>query len=121
MLALAKKELREPKGRAYRSGGVRRTHDRRQAERWIEGGLAAAGLRAEELAGLPGSDPRKVALARLLWQRTTESQQWIAERLQMRSAANVSQQIRRQPVGTTTLPNALRVFLKVEALSRFEP
>ena len=121
MLALAKGRLAEPKGRAYRSGGVRRTHDQRQAERWIKDGLVAAGLREDQLAGMPGSDPRKVALARLLWRSTTVSQQWIAERLQMRSAANVSQQIRRQPAATPNLPDSLRGFVEGERQSRIEP
>jgi hypothetical protein len=40
-------------------------------------------------------DPRKLALAGLLWKETTVSQQWIAGRLSMRSAANVSEQLRR--------------------------
>ena len=42
-----------------------------------------------------GSDPRKVSLAGLLWRRTTVTQEWLAEKLQMRSAANVSQLLRR--------------------------
>lgn len=32
---------------------------------------------------------------RLLWRRTKASQEWLAEKLQMSSAANVSQQLRR--------------------------
>jgi hypothetical protein len=32
------------------------------------------------LAGLKGSDPRKLALAELLWKQTTVSQEWIAGR-----------------------------------------
>jgi hypothetical protein len=40
-----------------------------------------------------GSDPRKVLLADLLWRRTVVSQEWLAEKLQMKSAANVSQQL----------------------------
>jgi hypothetical protein len=49
----------------------------------------------KDLPGLKGSDLRKLALAELLWKRTTVSQEWIAEKLSMRSAANVSQQLRR--------------------------
>lgn len=47
--------------------------------------------------GGPGlvANPRKLALAKLLWTRTTVSQDGIAEKLSMRSAANVSQQLRR--------------------------
>jgi hypothetical protein len=42
--------------------------------------LAAAGLTAKDLPGLKGSDPSKLVLA---------------EKLEMKSAANVSQQLRR--------------------------
>ena len=45
-----------------------------------------------------GSDPRKVSLAELLWSRTTVTQEWLAEKLQMRTAANVSQLLRRAVV-----------------------
>ncbi len=34
-------------------------------------------------------------LADLLWRRTVVWQEWLAEKLRMRSAANVSQQMRR--------------------------
>ncbi|MBE7495646.1 MAG: hypothetical protein HS117_11910 [Verrucomicrobiaceae bacterium] len=44
---------------------------------------------------MKGSDPRKVLLADLLWRRTVVSQEWLAEKLEMKSAANVSQQLRR--------------------------
>ena len=58
-------------------------------------GLNAAGLVAKDLPSLKGSDPRKLALAELLWKRTTVSQEWISQKLSMRSAPNVSQQLRR--------------------------
>jgi hypothetical protein len=122
MLVLARQALGETKGRAYRSGGVRRSHDTHQAERWLREGLVAAGLVEDDLAGLPGSDPRKVALAELLSRGTTVTQPWIAERLQMRSAANVSQQLRRGlPRSGKSLPTALRYFLRKHTVSRFEP
>lgn len=78
-----------------RIGGQCANIDRRRLEQWLRAGLVAAGLTEEDLAVLPGSDPRKVALARLLWRGTTVSQGWLAERLAMRSAANVSQLLRR--------------------------
>jgi putative transposase len=85
-----------------------------RAERWLREGLPAAGLNEKELAATPGSDPRKVALARLLRRDTTVSQVWLAERLAMRSAANVSQQLRR--VGTErikgNLPKSLASFVE---------
>ena len=73
MLALAN-TVSKPKGRAYRSGGVHHANDEKQAEQWIREGLVAAGLKEAELEEWPGSDARKVALARLLWQRTTVTQ-----------------------------------------------
>jgi hypothetical protein len=60
------------------------------------GGMSReAGLQEKQLTSLPGSDPRKVALTTLLIARTIARQGWIADRLVMRSAANVSQQVRR--------------------------
>ena len=46
---------------------------------------------------MPGcrSDERKVLQAALLWRRTVVSQEWLAEKRRMKSAANVSQQMKR--------------------------
>ncbi len=114
MLKLARKTLGRAKSRAYRGVAVRRAHGLERAEEWLREGLAAAGLNEQELGATPGSDPRKVALARLLWRGTTVSQVWLAQRLAMRSAANVSQQLRR--VGTQRLkgnvPKSLGSFLE---------
>ncbi len=92
--ALLKKEG-APKSRAYRKQAPVREHSERQAEAWLAEGLKAAGMKCRELAQVKGSDPRKVLLADLLWRRTVVSQEWLAEKLVMSSAANVSQQIRR--------------------------
>lgn len=81
--------------RAYRKTPQVKAHGGEQAERWLAEGLQVAGLVAKDLPDLKGSDPRKLALAELLWKRTTVSQELIAEKLSMRSAANVSQQLRR--------------------------
>ncbi len=95
LLKLAGKTLGRTKSRAYRGVAIRRAHGLERAEQWLREGLAAAGLDEKELAAIPGSDPRKIVLARLLWRGTTVSQVWLAERLAMRTAANVSQQLRR--------------------------
>ena len=58
-------------------------------------GLSAAGLKVEELGGLRGSDPRKVAIGRIIRDRTAVGMKWLSERLEMKSAANASQQIKR--------------------------
>ena len=60
------------------SAALFRAHDEREAQRLLDGGLAAAGLSAKELDSLPGSDVRKVALANLLLERTLARQRWIA-------------------------------------------
>jgi REP element-mobilizing transposase RayT len=113
MLRLAEKGLDRTKSRAYRGAAVRQAHGLEQAERWLRDGLRAAGLDQRQLERSPGSDPRKIALAQLLWRRTTISQGWLAERLAMRSAANVSQQLRRASAARLNpqLPKALRTFL----------
>lgn len=111
VLDLAKEALERPKGRAYRSAQARCWHDEAQAARWLGEGLAAAGLSKKDLAKLKGSDPRKVALAKWLWENHTVSQSWLAERLQMKSAANVSQQIRRVQLRGDVLPHELKSFL----------
>jgi REP element-mobilizing transposase RayT len=45
----------------------------------------------------PGSDLRKVTIARVIWEQTTVSMSWLAQHLHphLRNAANASQQIRR--------------------------
>ena len=98
MRKLAETKLNWMKSRAYRSAAARQTHGVEQAQRWLQEGLEAAGLAQEDLSRVPGSDPRKVSLAELLWSRTTVTQEWLAEKLQMRSAANVSQLLRRAVV-----------------------
>ena len=77
-------------------------------------GLKAGGLRAGSLSKVKGSDPRKVLLADLLWRRTVVSQEWLAEKLALKSAANVSQQLRRLDgkVAIKKVPGELKHFLE---------
>jgi hypothetical protein len=101
MLQLADRVLgKKPANRTYRSGAVAKAHGLKSAANLVREGLALAGLREGELDRLPGSDPRKVAIARAVWEETTVSLGWIAERLRMRSAANVSQILRRNRLGS---------------------
>jgi tetratricopeptide (TPR) repeat protein len=92
MLQLAGNGTETRRNRTYRSAPLFQAHNEKEARRLLEGGLAAAGLSARELDSLPGSDVRKVALASLILERTVARQSWIADKLAMRSAANVSQQ-----------------------------
>jgi hypothetical protein len=61
MLKLAKAPLKRARSRSYRGEPVKRAHDEKQAEQWLREGLKAAGLSAEEVQALLGSDARKVA------------------------------------------------------------
>ena len=81
----------------------------------LKDGLAAAGLGAKDLPRIEGSAPQKLALAELLWKRTTVSPEWIAEQLAMRSALNVSRQLRQfdRARANTKFPPERRGFLKV--------
>jgi len=74
--------------------------------------LAAAGLSVKELSSLPGSDVRKVALANLVLERTVARQSWIAEKLAVRSAANLSQQVRRYRAKRPRLTAAFKEYLQ---------
>jgi putative transposase len=113
-LAAAAMKKAVPKSRAYQKHELVMEHGHRQAEAWLGKGLKAAGLRTAELNRVKGSDPRKVLLADLLWRRTVVSQQWLAEKLEMHSAANVSQQLRRldRQQAVKSVPEELEHFLE---------
>ena len=87
------------RNRNYRSTARQQGHDEKTAEAIVRAGLDAHGLRETELPNLPGSEPRKLAIAAEVRGRTAVSMAWIADRLKMRSAANVSQQLRRMKAG----------------------
>jgi hypothetical protein len=72
-----------------------RDHAQAEAERIVQEGLQRFGLSESDLQSLPGSDPRKVAIASTIHKDTTTLLGWTAKRLQMKSAANVSQQLSR--------------------------
>ena len=89
VLKLAEKAIGKGKSRGYSRTKERRAHDECRAEEIIKERLKAAGMSEESLAQTLGSDPRKAALAKVLWNNTIVSQTWIARRLEMCSAANV--------------------------------
>lgn len=103
--------------RAPLTQGRSTVHGQRQAQTLLRDGIQASGLANTEITELKGSDPRKLLLADLLWRHTTVSQDWLAEKLAMRSAANVSQQLRR--LDRTRLlalvPASFRTFLRQKA------
>ena len=113
MLKLGQKLISKGKSRGYRRSPQKLAHGEREAERLVKEGLKAAELPESKLAELKGSDLRKVALGMLIWKTTTVSQEWIARRLQMKSAANVSQLLSRTRSGKNNekLPLALGEFI----------
>lgn len=94
-LALGTGLIKSRRNATYRSGSIYRAHDAGEAQRILEKGLKKLRVDVPELEKLSGSDVNKVALAELLSAKTSAPQAWIASELRMKSAANVSQQLRR--------------------------
>ena len=113
MLKFAGAVLGRDRNRIYRGSLERRAHEASRAEQLLLKGLRAGGLDSRELLRLSGADQRKVAIARAIWEQTVVPQKWLAERLGMRSAANVSQQLRRHGVNAkrSDLPPSFRKWL----------
>jgi REP element-mobilizing transposase RayT len=114
ILEVARKIVSKGKSRGYTRSKERLAHGEKEAERLLKEGLSAAGLQERDLGTLPANEKRKVAIARAIWRRTTVSQVWIAERLKMRHAANVSLALHRDKGGVKALPVALREFVKMQ-------
>jgi putative transposase len=67
------------------------------------------GARQDDFAALPRGDCRRVAVAWALWRKTSLKQAWIAERLSLRSAGNVSERVRKSAMRPEKeLPHAIR-------------
>jgi len=101
LLEIGAAALGRKRHRNYRGSPESRAHGEQEAQRLLREGLKAAELQENDLPKIKGSDPRKVVIARVIRDRTTVNLTWLAEHLWMRSAANVSQQIRRH----ATKPN----------------
>ena len=85
-----------------------------RAEAFLTRGLESGGLKPSGLAKVKGSVPWKALLVDLLWRRKVVSQKWLAARLKMKSAAKVSQHLRR-PDGKSAIkkvPEELKHFLE---------
>ena len=95
LLGLRECGSRRPLNRTYRSESQHRANSQRQGETLLVNALRRQRLSRADLARLSGADSSKVPIAVELWQTTTASQAWIADQLHMKSAANVSQILRR--------------------------
>jgi REP element-mobilizing transposase RayT len=82
------------KRESYEGAAAQRSHGEAEAERLIEKGMRWMEMEFGEMVRRRG-DRRPHLLAKLVRERTTVRNGWIAERLSMRSAANVSQQLYR--------------------------
>jgi hypothetical protein len=72
---------------------MRRDHGQPEAERIIQEGLQGFGLSESDPRSPPGSDQKGGAISGTIHESTTTLLGWRAKRLQMKSAANVSQQL----------------------------
>jgi putative transposase len=113
LLKLGEVTIRKPRHRSAKATREKSAHGEQEAGRLVAEGMALAGLTEEDLPRLPGSEKRKVAIASVVWQKTTVKMKWIAERLQLRSAANASQQIRRQRLAPPALPKPLEKWRRL--------
>jgi putative transposase len=83
------------KNRNCRTSHQAEDHDEAGAAALLRDGMERLGLGRPEIQSIRGSDARKVSVAWAIARSTVVSQDWIARSLCIRSAANVSQQIRR--------------------------
>jgi len=72
-------------------------HDYRvkRAEELIRIGLECFEMSEEDLVRAKGGDPKRLLIAEAIWKQTTAGQDWMADRLGMKSAGTASQQLRR--------------------------
>jgi putative transposase len=89
------KQITKKKNRNYQSGLLNKEHSLEQAEAILRQACQHYGVKEKALLADRRGDLRKISVARKIWQETTVSQHWIAERLKLKSPANVSQRIRR--------------------------
>lgn len=110
--AKVKEEGSKPEGRALRmSAESKACHEEAEAEQVVADGMKWLNLKESELADTYGSDPRKVAIAHVVHQKTAVARKWTAKRLGMKSAMNVCQQIKRLKTGKLNLPKEVQQWL----------
>ena len=87
---LEKMKSPESSVRANRGQAITKSHDEQEAGRLLATGLAQLGIGAEDLRKLPKGSAEKVALAAVIKQRTSVTNTWLAERLNMGAVTRVS-------------------------------
>jgi hypothetical protein len=92
---------------------ITRAHGEAEANRLLELGMEALGLSDPDIRKPVRGDLRRVAVTKVLDSRTTVIQKWIAEQLNMKSAANLSQQVCRfSDLPENHLPPSIRAWIK---------
>ena len=106
----------KPQGRALRTTPeIKAAHDEEEAERIVGEGMRQLRLTTLDLENTPGSEPGKVAIAWAVHQRTAVTRSWTAQRLSMKSAVNVTQQIKRMKTGKLIASKAAKQWLSTIA------
>jgi len=95
LVATAGKQVSQARDRELRSSGLFKSHDQNGVEAILEDAKRHFGVSIEAMARGGYRDLRRVALAWALFRKTTIRQGAIAEMLGLKSAANVSQRIKR--------------------------
>ena len=97
-------------------GGAKQAHDERYADKIIQAGMMALGLKRTELASLQKGDQRKQVVAWLLKRRTSAGSEWISRQLNMGHRTAVSKAAKAVDDGMNAELNILRK--KVEIIPR---
>jgi hypothetical protein len=71
MLKIGEAALSKTRSRGRNASLEKQAHGEQEALRLVAEGMAIAGFTHEDLKKPHGSDPRKVAVARVVWERTT--------------------------------------------------
>lgn len=87
-------EEKQESNAVYRSSEQARAYSEKKAERILEEGLRHFRLEEKDIKSPKKRDERRVAVAWAICEETTVRQDWIAERLNLKSATNVSQRVR---------------------------
>ena len=107
-------KITKKKNRTYQSGMLNKDHAIEKAEAILQKACLHYGVKEKDLLMNRRGDYRKTSVARKIWKETTISQQWISERLKMKTPANVSQKIRRfAEIADNDLPNEVLKFAEM--------
>lgn len=101
-------------GKTNQSSRFCRDHGKKRALEIIEEALIHYNLDREQLKRKVRGDFKRTSVAWMISKTTTQPYDWIAKELNMKSAANVSQQLRRFDIqiGENSLPKEIKGWIK---------